>query len=102
MHWLKNEHWVRPDLKRYRGLLFWSLILGVMTFVFAGALMFTSGFLIDKSATKPLFAAIYVTVVLTRAFGIGRPVFQYIERLTSHNWVLRITSHMRRKLYKVL
>ena len=73
-----------------------------MTFVFAGALMFTSGFLIDKSATKPLFAAIYVTVVLTRAFGIGRPVFQYIERLTSHNWVLRITSHMRRKLYKVL
>lgn len=102
MHWWKNEHWVRPDLKRYRWLLFWSLVLGVMTFVFAGALMFTSGFLIDKSATKPLFAAIYVTVVLTRAFGIGRPVFQYVERLTSHNWVLRITSHMRRKLYKVL
>ena len=102
MHWLKNEHWVRPDLKRYRWLLFWSLILGIMTFVFAGALMFTSGFLIDKSATKPLFAAIYVTVVLTRAFGVGRPVFQYAERLTSHNWVLRITSHMRRKLYKVL
>ena len=92
----------RPDLKRYRWLLFWSLILGIMTFVFAGALMFTSGFLIDKSATKPLFAAIYVTVVLTRAFGVGRPVFQYAERLTSHNWVLRITSHMRRKLYKVL
>ncbi|MDE3283144.1 thiol reductant ABC exporter subunit CydC [Lacticaseibacillus casei] len=102
MHWWKNEHWVRPDLKRYRWLLFWSLVLGVMTFVFAGALMFTSGFLIDKSATKPLFAAIYVTVVLTRAFGVGRPVFQYVERLTSHNWVLRITSHMRRKLYKVL
>ncbi|TLQ50865.1 thiol reductant ABC exporter subunit CydC [Lacticaseibacillus casei] len=102
MHWWKNEHWVRPDLKRYRWLLFWSLVLGVMTFVFAGALMFTSGFLIDKSATKPLFAAIYVTVVLTRAFGVGRPVFQYVESLTSHNWVLRITSHMRRKLYKVL
>ena len=102
MHWWKNEHWVRPDLKRYRWLLFWSLVLGVMMFVFAGALMFTSGFLIDKSATKPLFAAIYVTVVLTRAFGVGRPVFQYVERLTSHNWVLRITSHMRRKLYKVL
>ncbi|HAJ53355.1 MAG TPA: thiol reductant ABC exporter subunit CydC, partial [Lactobacillus sp.] len=58
MHWWKNEHWVRPDLKRYRWLLFWSLVLGVMMFVFAGALMFTSGFLIDKSATKPLFAAI--------------------------------------------
>jgi len=98
----KHDQWVRPDLKRYRGLLVWSLILGVLTFVCAGALMFTSGFLIDKSATKPLFAAIYVVVVLTRGFGIGRPVFQYVERLTSHNWVLRVTSHMRKKLYTVL
>lgn len=64
--------------------------------------MFTSGYLIDFAATMPLFAAIYVPVVLTRAFGIGRPVFQYLERLTSHNWVLKITSHMRRKLYQVL
>jgi ATP-binding cassette subfamily C protein CydC len=64
--------------------------------------MFTSGYLIDFSARMPLFAAIYVPVVLTRAFGIGRPVFQYLERLVSHNWVLRITSHMRRKLYQVL
>ena len=98
----KHDQWVRPDLKRYRGLLTWSLILGVLTFFCAGALMFTSGFLIDKSATKPLFAAIYVVVVLTRAFGIGRPVFQYVERLTSHDWVLRITSHLRKKLYTVL
>lgn len=102
MHWLKNDHWVRPDLKRYRNLLFWSLMLGILTFVAAGALMFTSGYLIDFSATRPLFAAIYVPVVLARAFGIARPVFQYMERLTSHNWVLRITSHMRRKLYQVL
>ncbi|MCX2454923.1 thiol reductant ABC exporter subunit CydC [Lacticaseibacillus nasuensis] len=101
MKW-RNEQWLRPDLKRYKGLLFWSLVLGMLTFICAGALMFTSGYLIDFSATQPLFAAIYVPVVLTRAFGIGRPVFQYLERLTSHNWVLRITSHMRRKLYRVL
>lgn len=98
----KHDHWVKPDLKRYRWLLFWSLTLGILTFVCAGALMFTSGYLIDFSARQPLFAAIYVPVVLTRAFGIGRPVFQYLERLTSHNWVLRVTSHMRRKLYQVL
>lgn len=98
----KHDHWVKPDLKRYRRLLFWSLTLGILTFVCAGALMFTSGYLIDFSARQPLFAAIYVPVVLTRAFGIGRPVFQYLERLTSHNWVLRVTSHMRRKLYQVL
>ncbi|WP_203627228.1 thiol reductant ABC exporter subunit CydC [Lacticaseibacillus mingshuiensis] len=102
MQWLKNDHWVKPDLKRYRWLLFWSLALGILTFMAAGALMFTSGYLIDFSARMPLFSAIYVPVVLTRAFGIGRPVFQYLERLTSHNWVLKVTSHMRRKLYQVL
>ena len=98
----KHDTWVKPDLKRYKNLLFWSLVLGVLTYFCAGALMFTSGYLIDFAATMPLFAAIYVPVVLTRAFGIGRPVFQYLERLTSHNWVLKITSHMRRKLYQVL
>ncbi|WP_461215037.1 thiol reductant ABC exporter subunit CydC [Lacticaseibacillus sp. GG6-2] len=98
----QNDHWVRPDLKRYRGLLVWSLVFGGLTFVCAGALMFTSGYLIDFSARMPLFAAIYVPVVLTRAFGLGRPVFQYLQRLTSHNWVFKITSHMRRRLYLLL
>ena len=98
----KHDQWVRPDLARYKRLVWTSLLLGILTFLCAGALMFTSGYLISKSATMPVFAAIYVPVVLTRGFGIGRPVFQYLERLTSHDWVLRITSHLRQKLYAVL
>jgi ATP-binding cassette subfamily C protein CydC len=65
--------------------------------------MFTSGYLIRSSAAHPynLFA-VYVPIVLTRAFGIGRPVFRYLERLLSHNWVLRMTSGIRKQLYVVL
>ena len=33
---------------------------------------------------------------------MSRPVFRYIERLTSHNWVLKMTSKLRRKLYHTL
>ncbi|SUP61298.1 ABC-type transport system involved in cytochrome bd biosynthesis, fused ATPase and permease components [Weissella viridescens] len=45
---------------------------------------------------------VYAPIVLTRAFGIGRPSFRYAERLTSHNWVLRIVSSFRKKLYEIV
>ncbi len=60
--------------------------------------MFNSGYLISRSASIPEnILLVYIPIVLTRAFGIGRPVFRYVERLTSHNWVLRMTSNLRLK-----
>ena len=80
-----------------------ALILGLFTSFCAAALMFTSGYTIDKAATHPVnILLIYVPILLTRAFGIGRPVFKYVERLKSHNWVLRVTSDLRTRLYKAL
>lgn len=100
---LKNDTWVKPYLKKYRGLLITVLILGVITSICGGALMFTSGYTIDKSATRPYnILMIYPAIVLTRAFGIGRPTFKYIERLKSHNWVLKVTSDLRTRLYKTV
>lgn len=99
----KNDYWVRPYFKKYKKLLALVLFLGVLTFFSAGALMFTSGYLISKSATKPeSILLVYVPIVLTRAFGIARPTFRYIERLGSHNWVLKMTSDIRLKLYQAL
>ncbi|EJE97899.1 thiol reductant ABC exporter subunit CydC [Liquorilactobacillus mali] len=99
----KKDTWIRPFLGKYRKSLFFALTLGFMTFFCGGALMFNSGFLISKSAAHPEnILLVYVPIVLTRAFGIGRPVFRYLERLTSHNWVLKLTSELRLKLYRVL
>ena len=99
----KQDTWVRPFFKKYKRLLALVLFLGLMTFFAGSALMFTSGFLISKSATRPWnVLVVYVPIVLTRAFGIGRPVFRYTERLGSHNWVLKMTSDIRYKLYRSL
>lgn len=100
---LKTDQWIKPFLKKYKNLLFLAIFLGVLTSFCAAALMFTSGYTIDKSATRPSnILAVYVPIVLTRAFGIGRPVFRYLERLVSHNWVLKVTSNLRKKLYDIL
>lgn len=99
----KHDTWVKPYIKQYKGLLITALTLGLLTSFCAGALMFTSGYTIDKAATHPVnILLIYVPILLTRAFGIGRPVFKYVERLKSHNWVLRVTSDLRTRLYKTL
>lgn len=100
---LKHDTWVRPFLKQYRKSLILAISLGILTFICGSALMFTSGFLISRSAALPEnILLIYIPIVLTRAFGIGRPVFRYVERLVSHNWVLKMTSGLRVKLYETL
>lgn len=100
---LKHDDWVKPYLKQYRIPLVLALLLGFCTFFSAAALMFNSGFLISKSASLPTnILLVYIPIVLTRAFGIGRPVFRYLERLTSHNWVLKMTSNLRLNLYEAI
>lgn len=100
---LKHDQWVKPFLKRYRWTLVLAISLGIVTFICGAGLMFSAGFLISKSATRPEnILLVYVPIVLTRAFGIARPAFRYVERLVSHNWVLKMTSQLRRKLYNVL
>lgn len=100
---LSNDQWAVPWLRRNIKLLIFVLMFGSLTLLCGGALMFTSGYLISRSATHPYnLLAVYVPIVLTRAFGIGRPVFRYLERLLSHNWVLRMTSGIRKQLYVVL
>lgn len=106
-----KDTWVRPYLAKYRKLLFLVLFLGFMTLFSGSALMFVSGYLISKSASMGIsiqnggnenIMLVYVPIVLTRAFGISRPTFRYVERLTSHNWVLKMTSDLRVKLYRSL
>ena len=99
----QRDTWVKPFFTYYKKSLFLALLLGFLTVFSATALMFNSGFLISKSAARPEnILLVYIPIVLTRAFGLGRPLFRYFERLVSHNWVFKMTSKIRLKLYKAL
>lgn len=100
---MKQESWIRPYFRLYNGRFALYLILGVLTLLTAGMLMFTSGFLISKSALQPYnILLVYVPIVGVRTFGIGRAVIHYVERLVGHDTVLRILAKMRVRLYRVL
>ena len=98
----KNK-WIFPYLRQYRGLFLLAIFLGAVTILFGGGLLFTSGYLISKAATRPeSILMVYVPIVGVRAFGIGRAVVSYVERLTGHDFILKILSEMRVRLYKVI
>lgn len=100
---LRNDSWVKPYFSYYKKSLLLALILGVASIGFAAALMFTAGWLIAGSAEMPYSILLLNTPLLfVRIFGVGKPVIRYAERLTSHNWVFRMTSHLRKKLFEAL
>ena len=97
------DTWVRPYFGTYRKTLASALGLGIAAFAFAALLMFTSGYLI--SATGEATGSIllyYLPIAFVQVFGLGKPPLRYLERLQSHDWVFRMTSSLRVRLYKAL
>ncbi|MEU1557794.1 thiol reductant ABC exporter subunit CydD [Streptomyces scabiei] len=85
-----------------RGRLALALVLGSLALGSAVGLMATSGWLISRASQQPPVLYLMVAVTATRAFGIGRAVFRYAERLVSHDTVLRMLADTRVAVYRRL
>ncbi|MBQ0847758.1 thiol reductant ABC exporter subunit CydD [Streptomyces sp. BH-SS-21] len=85
-----------------RGRLALALLLGSLALGSAVGLMATSGWLISRASQQPPVLYLMVAVTVTRAFGIGRAVFRYAERLVSHEAVLRMLADTRVAVYRRL
>ncbi|MBQ1118698.1 thiol reductant ABC exporter subunit CydD [Streptomyces sp. B15] len=79
-----------------------ALALGALALASAVGLMATSGWLISRAAQQPPILYLMVAVTATRAFGIGRAVFRYAERLVSHDAALRVLAALRVTVYRRL
>lgn len=62
----------------------------------------TSGWLIVKASFQPVILSLLTAVVGVRAFGIGRPVFRYFERIVSHDAALDDLKNRRVETYDAL
>ncbi len=79
-----------------------SVLLGVLALGSAVALAAVSAWLIARASQMPPVLQLSIATVAVRAFGIGRGVFRYAERLTSHDLALRGMAHLRETLYAQL
>lgn len=93
---------VRGMAGELRGRFGLALLLGSLALGSAVGLMAVSGWLISRASEQPPVLYLMVAVTATRAFGIGRAVFRYAERLVSHDAVLRMLAELRVAVYRRL
>ncbi|PBC78511.1 ATP-binding cassette subfamily C protein CydCD [Streptomyces sp. TLI_235] len=79
-----------------------AVLLGTLALGCAVALLGTSGWLISRASQMPPVLYLMVAVTAVRAFGIGRSVFRYAERLVSHDAVLKALAGVRVAVYRRL
>ncbi|MEU2654160.1 thiol reductant ABC exporter subunit CydD, partial [Streptomyces sp. NPDC007325] len=90
---------VRAMAGELKGRMGLALLLGSLALGSAVGLMAVSGWLISRASEQPPVLHLMVAVTATRAFGIGRAVFRYAERLVSHDAVLRMLAELRVSVY---
>jgi len=82
---------VRPVRRRFAGAAALGTAAEVCTIGLAGA----AAWLIVRASEQPELAALSVAILGVRAFGTGKGVFRYAERLATHDTGLRSLSELR-------
>lgn len=93
---------VRAVARAWQGRFRLGLLLGALAVGCSVGLMAVSGWLISRASQQPPVLYLMVAVTATRAFGMGRAVFRYAERLVSHDAVLRMLADLRVSVYRRL
>jgi ATP-binding cassette subfamily C protein CydC len=88
------------DVDRRRAVL--AVLLGALALGCAVALAAVAAWLIARASQLPPVLTLSVATVAVRAFGIGRGVLRYVERLVSHDLALRGMTTLRTTLYERL
>ncbi|NMH97522.1 thiol reductant ABC exporter subunit CydD [Pseudonocardia acidicola] len=79
-----------------------AVLLGSAALGCGVALTATSAWLISTAALHPPVLTLMVAIVAVRAFGIGKGVLRYAERLVSHDAALRTASALRVRVWEAL
>ena len=75
-----------------------AVLAGVLAAGAAVGLLATSAWLITTAAAQPPVLILLVAIVAVRAFGVGRAVFRYVERLAAHDAAYRVLGDTRSRV----
>ena len=76
-----------------------AALLGALAIGCSVGLLATSAYLISKASLQPPILYLQVAIVSVRAFGIGRGVFRYAERVVGHDAAFRTLTDLRIAVY---
>ena len=79
-----------------------AVALGTLALGFSVGLAAAAAWLVARASQMPPVLQLSVAVVAVRAFGTGRGVLRYLERLASHDVALRGMAALRANLYDAL
>ncbi len=79
-----------------------AVLLGSAALGCGVALTATSAWLISAAALHPPVLSLMVAIVAVRAFGLGKGVLRYAERLVSHDVALRGLTELRLRVWAAL
>ena len=94
--------WSLAAARGQRGRLALAALLGALALGCGVALTATSAWLISAAALQPPVLALMVAIVAVRAFGLGKGVLRYAERLLSHDAALRAGAALRERIWHAL
>jgi len=90
------------DIPHGKGRFAASSLLAALASSCSVALMGVSAWLLSRAAEHPPVLYLEAAAVGVRAFGIGRGVFRYLERLVGHDLALRMQGVLRIRSYDAL
>ncbi|HVQ88078.1 MAG TPA: hypothetical protein VMT88_07840, partial [Actinomycetes bacterium] len=93
---------ILASLRVVRGELTCAVLLGALATICAIGLLAVSGWLISRASQMPPVLTLEVAIVTVRAFGIGRGVFRYAERIVSHDAAFRALTDLRVTVWRRL
>ncbi|MBI5087883.1 MAG: thiol reductant ABC exporter subunit CydC [Actinobacteria bacterium] len=87
--------WVLRIGRSGRSRLVLAVVLGALASGAAVGLTAVSAWLITRASERPPVLHLMVAIVAVRAFGVGRGVLRYLERLTGHESSFRTLGDLR-------
>ncbi len=85
-----------------KGRVALTVALGSLTVLLGVGLMSLAGYVISRAAEHPPILELTVAMVAVRAFGIGRPIARYFDRLESHDLAFRVLARLRASFFRAL
>lgn len=79
-----------------------GLLLAALAAASGIALTATSAWLIARAAQHPPILTLTVAIVGVRAFGLGKGILRYAERVSTHDTAYRVTTNLRVRLWSAL